>query len=206
MAPARTRRVLPAQHNFLSETISPRAPQRDDGALIRAMARGEAGALSELYARYRIRVLALAYRLCGDRQSADEITQEAFVDAWRDARRYDPAWGPVRGWLLSKVRRTSIQAARQRDVAIADVPLDAAWMSAGETDPFDETYTGVRRAQVRACMQRIPREQRTAIEQAYFSGESFAAIARESGVPIGTVKSRVRLGMRKLRRMLTPVA
>jgi RNA polymerase sigma-70 factor (ECF subfamily) len=99
-----------------------------------------------------------------------------------------------------------MQAANQRDVALAEVPLDAAWMSPGETDLFAETYTAVQREQVRACMRQLPREQRSAIERAYFTGESFAAIAREMRVPVGTVKSRVRLGMCKLRRMLAPVA
>jgi RNA polymerase sigma-70 factor (ECF subfamily) len=162
--------------------------------------------LSELYERYRPRALAVAYRVTNNHQTAEEIAQEAFLSVWRHARTYNPALGAVRPWLFTIVQNAAIDALRQSRAGARQLSLEEAWMSPALTDVFLDAYASVQRAQIWACLRRLPSEQRTAIERVYYSGQSFVEISRETGVPIGTVKSRVRLGMSKLRRMLTAVA
>jgi RNA polymerase sigma-70 factor (ECF subfamily) len=178
----------------------------DDATLLQRISGGESCALSDLYERYRSRALAIAYRVTSSHAMAEEIVQEAFLSIWRHARTYNPLLGAVRPWIFAIVQNAAIDSLRQSRDRARQMPLEEAWMSPSRSDVFLDAYANVQRAQIQECLLRLPSEQRTAIERVYYSGESFVEISRETGIPIGTVKSRVRLGVTKLRRMLAAVA
>jgi RNA polymerase sigma-70 factor (ECF subfamily) len=203
-------RLTNAQHPDIAESSRSNgvhAPAQDDDAtLVQRISDGDAAALSELYTRYRPRALAVAYRVTSNQAVAEEIAQESFLSIWRHAHTYNPLLGPVRPWIFAIVQNAAIDSLRQTKDASRHMPLEEAWMSPSRTDVFVDAYANVQRAQIWECLLRLPREQRAAIERVYYSGESFVEISRETGIPVGTVKSRVRLGMSKLRRMLAAVA
>lgn len=173
----------------------------DELLLGRIQAR-DVGALDELYQRYSQRAFALAYRVVANREVAEEVIQDAFMSVWRQAATYNPAAGRVRPWLLSIVHHRAIDRLRRtRDRQVA-ASLDEAWMTAAPDDVFRDVYRGIQQAQVRDALRQLPDEQRLAIELAYFNGNTFSEIAEMTGVPIGTVKSRVRLALGKLKTLL----
>jgi RNA polymerase sigma-70 factor (ECF subfamily) len=178
----------------------------DDATLLRRISARDSVALSELYERYRARALAIALRVTNNRAMAEEIVQESFLSIWRHAGTYNPLLGAVRPWIFAIVQNAAIDSLRHARDHSRQMPLEEAWMSPSRTDVFLDAYANVQRAQIWACLRQLPDEQRAAIERVYYSGESFVEISREMGIPIGTVKSRVRLGMTKLRRMLAAVA
>jgi RNA polymerase sigma-70 factor (ECF subfamily) len=178
----------------------------DDATLMQRICVGDANALSDLYERYKQRALALAYRAAGNRVVAEEIVQEAFVSIWRHAHTYKPSLGPVRPWIFTIVQNAAIDSLRHGRGMGREASLEEAWMAAAGEDVFRDAYLNVQRGQVWRCLRDLPEEQRTAIRWVYYSGRSFAEISRRTGVPVGTLKSRVRLGVSKLRRMLAPVA
>jgi RNA polymerase sigma-70 factor (ECF subfamily) len=174
---------------------------RSDEQLLSAVASRGADALGELYDRYGGIALALAVRILGDRLLAEDVVQEAFLRLWRQAGTFQAHRGAVRPWLLSIVRHRAIDALRQRgsakqesfDIAKHDLPGDDAWT---------DVYADLTHDQVRAALLELPAEQREAIELAYFCGLSQQDIADRLSLPLGTVKSRTRLGMRKLKTLL----
>lgn len=179
---------------------------RHDALLVSLISLGDGEAVGELYERYRLRALAIAYRVTNNAHSAEEIAQEAFVSIWRHAGTYRPELGPARPWICAIVQNAAIDALRQSKDAVKQRPLEEAWMSPSTADVFSDAYSNVRRLQVWECMQALPAAQRSAIEWVYFGDRTFVEVSRTTGVPIGTLKSRVRLGVSKLRRMLANVA
>lgn len=166
------------------------------------LARGEESGLAELYDRYGRLAFALAYRVVGDVESAEEVVQEAFLSLWRRAETYRPDRGNVRGWLLTVVRNRAIDVlrareARPRTTAIGDLQLSAS------DDPVQAVLALSAATAVRAAVATLPNDQRTAIELAYFAGLPYPEIAARLGVPLGTIKSRLRLALERLRQQLT---
>lgn len=184
-----------------SPRLLPLTSERTDEELLRAMALRQPEALGLLYDRHGGLALALATRILGDRALAEDVVQEAFLVAWRQAAAYQPARGAVRTWLLSIVHHRAIDVIRRRrgvalepfDLLKHDVPTDDLWR---------DVYADLQQAQIRAALQQLPPDQRQAIELAYFGGLTQQEIAQKLAAPLGTIKGRLRLGMGKLKALL----
>jgi RNA polymerase sigma-70 factor (ECF subfamily) len=173
-----------------------------DEELLERICERDVTALEALYDRHGGHAYSLAYRLLADRGMAEEVTQDAFMSVWRQAATYKPGAGRVRPWLLAIVHHRAIDRTRRIREKQPLAALDEAWMVQAGDDIFADVYRGVQREQIRAAMQQLPGEQRQAIELSYFGGRTFSEIAGMIGVPAGTVKSRVRLGLGKLKLLL----
>ena len=169
---------------------------------------GEARAFEVLFDRHGDAAFSLAYRMCGRRSMAEDVVQEAFLSLWRSGARYDPARGSVRAWLLRVVHNRTIDSFRRSTVRDGrDVHDEAAAerLPAAElTDQEVQRREDVR--QVRGALDDLPADQRQVIELAYFGGLSHSEIAEALGLPAGTVKGRMRLGLTKLRLALAEQA
>lgn len=175
----------------------------DDVELMAAVAGGRMGALEDLYDRYGGFAYALAYRLVGDRESAEEVVQESFLTVWRYAGRYDAKSSPVRPWLIRMVRQRSIDHLRGR--AARPLVGTGYWEDqVSASDVWHDVAQNLLQEQVGYALLCLPAEQRVAIELAYFSGFTHAEIAQRLDLPLGTVKGRMRLGLRKLQSLLDP--
>jgi RNA polymerase sigma-70 factor (ECF subfamily) len=164
------------------------------------LADGDLRALDGLYEQYGAMAFSIAYRITGDRAAAEDVVQEAFLGAWRNAARYVDARGSVRTWLLSIVHHRAIDAVRRRR-PVAELPEPEGTLPDSLTmpDPWSEVEVGIDRAAVQVALTRISDVQREAIELAYFGGLTQTEIAERTGVPLGTVKGRLRLGLEGLR-------
>jgi RNA polymerase sigma-70 factor, ECF subfamily len=162
---------------------------------------GEVRAFDVIFDRHAGVAFSLAYRMCGRRAMAEDIVQEAFVSLWRSGARYDRARGSVRSWVLSAVHNRAIDAFRHESAKSSlDVRDDgiAERLESGErTDQEVERREDA--AQVRTALKELPGDQRQVIELAYFGGFTHTQIAEMLGLPTGTVKGRMRLGLSKLR-------
>lgn len=177
----------------------------EDDAILAAVQARDAAALAELYDRYGRLAFGLAYRLLGERGAAEDVVQEAFLAVWRRADTFQLGRGSARSWLLAIVHNLAIDRRRGRQRReLTDVQLDDA-ASLLDTDP-DETFAlvaeGLEATQIHAALAALPLDQRQAIELAYFGGLTHQEIAERTGAPLGTVKSRLRLGLQKLRALL----
>ncbi len=177
----------------------------DDELITRVVARDHR-ALMALYDRHGRMAFALAYRVLGDAQAAEEVVQDAFLQVWRRAKTFDPARGSgARAWLLTIVRNRAVDGLRRRSGRLREAtPLEDVEATAASTapGPWAEVSSGPDRERVRAAVAELPREQQDAIRLAYFDGLSHGEIADRTGIPLGTVKGRVRLGLRKLANLL----
>jgi RNA polymerase sigma-70 factor (ECF subfamily) len=172
----------------------------DDGALVARIARGDAVALGELYDRYGRTVFGVLYRVLGTPEPAEEVAQDAFHAVWRRAATYQADRGSVRTWLLAIARNSAIDWRRTKGKRIErEAAIDEAAELVEEIRVDDRVIASLRAERVRAAVASLPDEQRLALSLAFWSGLSQTEIAARTGVPLGTVKSRVRLGMTKLR-------
>ncbi|HEY4227692.1 MAG TPA: sigma-70 family RNA polymerase sigma factor [Candidatus Limnocylindrales bacterium] len=173
---------------------------RTDRESMDRLAGGDLGALDQLYEQYGVMAFSIAYRITGDRAAAEDVVQESFLGAWRNAARYVDGRGSVRTWLLSIVHHRAIDAIRRRrpmlELPDADVGLPDRLVM---PDTWNAVAEGLDRAAIQLALERISDVQREAIELAYFSGLTQTEIAERTGVPLGTVKGRLRLGLSGLR-------
>jgi RNA polymerase sigma-70 factor (ECF subfamily) len=181
----------------------------DEDLIVLAGARN-ADAFEAIFDRHAGAAYSLAYRMCGERELAEEIVQEAFLALWRGVGSYQPGRGSLRNWLLGGVRNRMIDAfrARARSVPVAGATAgdEAAAAVPGRADTEAEAISRAEAREIRSALEQLPDEQRRVIELAYFGGLSHTEIAAMLGVPAGTVKGRMRLGLGKLRGNLpTPV-
>jgi len=178
-----------------------------DEALVRRVATdGDVEALSLLFDRYQAQMYGLAMRITNDAGTAQDAVQEAFVGIWRNAARYLDTRASVRTWMLSITHHRSIDLVRRRR---SNVPLpegEATDEALTAPDVWPEVARAADAAAVRSALTRLSAEQREAIELAYFGGLTQAEIASRVGAPLGTIKSRVRLGLIQLRRQLEDTA
>jgi RNA polymerase sigma-70 factor (ECF subfamily) len=181
--------------------------QDSDAALITRVAQGDVAALDTLYVRYARPVFSLAVRMLGDAADAEEVTQDVFERVWRAAHRFDPARGPGGTWLLTMTHHVAIDTLRKRQRrpvpthgAVADLALDL--LPDTSLDIGESTVRTIEAEQIRRAVRSLPPPQRHAIELAYFAGLSHVDIAAALGEPLGTVKSRIRRGMVRLRAAL----
>ncbi len=171
-----------------------------DGELIDRITEGDTGAFELLYDRHRAAAYGLALRMLADQPAAEDVVQEAFLMVWRQSASYGASRGTVRAWLLSIVhhraidhlRRRALREDRQEDIEEAILPADSA-------DTWELARQNVEGQQVREALQQLPPDQRRSILLAYFGGYTQDEIARKLGVPLGTVKGRLRIGLQKMR-------
>ena len=178
-------------------------PDRD---LLARLAAGELDALEGLYERYRTMAYSIALRITGESAAAEDVVQEAFLGAWRNAARYADARGSVKTWLLAIVHHRAIDAIRRRRPT-SELPDGESAVLTPEAltlpDVWGEVVEGVDREAVVAALAGISTVQREALELAYYGGLTQVEIADRLALPLGTVKSRMRLGLLGLRRILT---
>lgn len=172
----------------------------EDAALVTRIAAGDPEALGQLYERYGRVVFGVLYRLLGAPEPAEEVTQDAFHAVWRRAGSYREDRGAVRTWLLAIARNAAIDWRRTKGKRIErEAAIDEAAELVEETRVDDRVIAGLRAERVREAVAALPDEQRTVLSLAFWSGLSQTEIAERTGTPLGTVKSRVRLGMNRLR-------
>ncbi|GIW11599.1 MAG: DNA-directed RNA polymerase sigma-70 factor [Dehalococcoidia bacterium] len=190
---------------LVSEQGGPISPERQDAELIARFQSRDLAALEQFYDRHQAVAFGLALRILGDRGAAEEVVQEAFLAAWRRADTFNPARGSARGWLLGIVRNRAIDLLRQRAGAPPTAPIEAAFQAAARTDVFAEVSQTLDAEAIRRALERLPSEQRETIEYTYFKGMSCSEVAAQMNVPVGTVKGRLRLALKKLRASLAPM-
>jgi len=173
-----------------------------DQALLQRIAGRDAQALADLYDRFAPVALALASRILGDRSEAEDVLQVVFTRVWQEAGRYDPAKGSAASWLLAWVRNGAIDRLRRREALRRAALHTADQAPAGHEDDTSHLDASAERERVARAVAGLPPDQRQVIELAYFEGMSQTQIAQRLGEPLGTVKTRIRLGMNKLRQAL----
>lgn len=173
------------------------------------MAGGDDDALGQLYDRFGQAVYSLCLRIVRDGATAEELTQEVFVRLWRSAASFEPTRGHVSAWLLRIAHNLALNEVRRRQsrpVIASDVEWEVASAGLADTssegDPALAAGLGERAEMVRQAVRQLPTPQRRAIELAFFGGLSQAEVAAAIGDPLGTVKSRIRVGMQRLRELL----
>jgi RNA polymerase sigma-70 factor (ECF subfamily) len=172
----------------------------EDGTVLEAVRRGDARALEELYRRHSARLYALLLRMLRETADAEEVLQETLVEAWRRAGQYAVSRGSVEAWLITIARSRAIDRIRTRGARLRLVKQSeqlAAEVVSPPEPPDVHAQTRLRRA-----LGALPPEQRRALELAYWEGLSQSEISRETGDPLGTVKTRVRLGLQRLAELL----
>ena len=180
-------------------------PGDADADLLERMRAGDESALGGLYDRFSAVVHALVMHVLRDRDEAEDVVEEVFWQAWRQAERFDASRGAVSTWLLTIARSRALDRLRarkrQREEPMPDSAPDTTIDETAE-DPSGFAEAAERRKLVRAALDGLPREQREALELAYFGGLSQTEIAERTGLPLGTVKTRMRLAMQKLKERL----
>ena len=178
----------------------------NDETLIRALTLGADWALEVLYQRYYRLLFSLCYHMIQNRQTTEDLLQEAFLSVWKNASSYSSTSGSVRSWLVSITRHRTIdllrrQTARQEQkmMPLDDFLYDENLVS---SDAWDATWQAVQGDNIRKALLTLSSEQRFVIEQAYFQGLSHSEIAASYRIPLGTVKARMRLGLQHLKRVL----
>jgi RNA polymerase sigma-70 factor, ECF subfamily len=174
-----------------------------DPDLVSAVAHGDERAVGEIYRRYSGAVWAVAHRVCGDRAAAEDVCQTVFVELWRRPERFDPQRGKLRPWLVAQAHARAVDVVRsetarrrrqERAARLAPTPpsgdVEAASLLASLAD------------HVRRSLDRLAADDRDAVVLAYFGGHSYRETAQLLGAPEGTVKSRIRRGLERLRRLL----
>jgi RNA polymerase sigma factor (sigma-70 family) len=196
----------------VSRSTTP-SPERElsDVALVQLVAEGDPRALEQLYDRYSRPAYALARRITGEAAFAEEVVQEVFFALWRDPSKYDQARGGFASWLLATTHHKSVdtvrreQTLRNRRAQAAD---EAEWYTSAVADApavEDEVWMGLRGERVRTALRELPAAQREALTLAYFGGYTQREIAILTDAPLGTVKTRMLAGMRRLRDLLDGV-
>ena len=179
----------------------------DDVALMRRIVEADETALGALYDRWVRSLYSLVLHVLKDPDEAEDVVEETFWQAWRKADSYEPSRGAVSTWLLTIGRRKALDRLRAKKrsreeltsgdrAAFADIP-------SSDPDPSDDVERSELRERVRAALNELPDEQKEVLELGYFSGMSQSEIAEATGEPLGTVKTRMRLAMQKLREPLS---
>jgi RNA polymerase sigma-70 factor (ECF subfamily) len=171
-----------------------------DEELISLVEESDAEAFATLYDRHSRAAFSLAHRMMGERQASEDLMQDAFLKVWRGASSYRAERGSVRTWILSIVHNRGIdqirsQASRRR----TQEKIEASAPRSQPSEAFAETWRNSQRDQVREALNTLPPEQLKILELAYFSGYTHVEISELLRLPLGTVKGRMRLGLKKIR-------
>ncbi len=177
-----------------------------DAELVRRLSDADGAALAQLYQRFGRPCYSLARRICADEGLAEDVVQEVFLTLWRDPTRFDPSRGGFATWLLTLIHHKAVDAVRRestirrRMVAAPEAGED--WSPTPVPGADQAALARVAAGQVRAALHRLPVEQRQVLALAYFGGHTQREIAVLTGVPLGTVKSRMFTAVQRLRSML----
>lgn len=190
-------------------TATRRGPDPADEQAIQRVVAGDQRALGQLYDRWARPAFSLARRLCADDGLAEDVVQEVFLAFWRDPSRFDSSRGAFGSWLLTLVHHKAVDAVR-RESAIRRRTVPAAedgeeWSTAPGPGADQAALGAVVAGQVRDALGRLPAEQREALALAYYGGYTQREVATLTGVPLGTVKSRMFTGVQRLRSVLGPL-
>ena len=184
--------------------LQPETVQIPDADLLRAVAQGDEESLAAIYDRYRTILFGLLFRILGNRAEAEDVLQEVFVQVWQKARDFDENRGKAFTWLVTLARSRAID--RLRSLGSRSRTIEAATKESADAvgDAIEDAINNERGEVVRAALKELPEEQRAALLMAYFDGFSQSEIAERTNTPLGTVKTRMRTGMTKLREVLAP--
>lgn len=183
--------------------MQPEPAQIADVELLKAVARGDEEALAHLYDNYRVILFGLLVRILNSREEAEDVLQEVFLQVWRRAGDFDETRGKPFTWLVTLARSRGID--RLRSLGARDRVAQASAREESEevSDPASDTFRSEQRALVSSALAQLPEEQKRPLVLAYFEGLTQSEIATKLGAPLGTVKTRMRAGMIKLRELLT---
>jgi RNA polymerase sigma-70 factor (ECF subfamily) len=178
-----------------------------DRLAVERVARGDHDALAELYDRHGRLVYSLALRIVRDQGDAEDVVQEVFSQVWRQASRYHESRGNVIAWMLNVARSRAIDRLRRRAARPQDAVSDATMIDVADSGPAidDQLAWAGRAVQIRHALEDLPLLQRIAIELAFYEGLTHAEVAERLELPLGTIKTRIRQGLLKLRDRLTGV-
>jgi RNA polymerase sigma-70 factor (ECF subfamily) len=185
--------------------LRPDLPSASDANLVMSVARYHEDALAEIYRRHAGAVYGLARRLLWDDSVAEEVVQEVFLRLWNQPERYDPDRGSVRSFLLAQTHGRAIDLLRSESSRRQREVRDARATAEGGYDLEREVFDLAMGEQVRAAVAKLPVEEKKAIELAYFGGHSYREVAVMLSQPEGTVKSRIRAGLRRMQGELAAV-
>ena len=177
-----------------------------DLELLEHISNQDRDALATLYGRFGRRVFSLAVRILSDSVSAEEVTQDVFMSVWRRGATYVSKKGKFTTWLFSIAHNRTIDELRKRrrDLSRTNDDIDDHLnLKSGDVSPADATVAQSEYAKIRAAMEDLPEEQKNVVELSYFKGLTQTEIAEKTGQPLGTVKTRMRLALKKLRKALS---
>jgi len=183
------------------------AKRLSDTELVRRIKNADETALSELYQRFARPCYSLAHRICADDKLAEDVVQEVFLTLWRNPARFDPARGAFATWLLTVTHHRAVDAVRKesalrrRTVAVPEAGEN--WSPTPVAGADQAAMARIAAGQVRTALHRLPFTQRQVLALAYFGGHTQSEISALTGVPLGTVKSRMFTAVRRLRELLT---
>lgn len=188
-------------------TESIRVEDVSDVQLMALLRRQNAEALAVLYDRHHRAAFSLAYRIVNETGHAEDVVQEAFLLIWRQATSYQPERGQPRPWLLAIVRNQALNFLRRgRSGREMTDPLAEHVVDTRQPEVWKIAFDSIRHAEIVEALSALPAEQRVAVELAFFGGLSYAEIAERLSVPLGTIKSRIRLAFRRLEPVLAVYA
>jgi RNA polymerase sigma-70 factor (ECF subfamily) len=173
--------------------------QLTDAMLMAEVQAGRRGALGELYERFAVRAYRVAFSVCRDRECAEDAVQDAFLSMWSARATYQPARGTVAGWAMSIVRHRAIYLARRRALAAARAGEMRLKEQPARDDVPADFATRAKHEELAVLLTRLPCAQREVLRLGFFDGLTHEQIAHRLSLPPGTVKGRMRLGLRKLR-------
>lgn len=178
-----------------------------DAELMQRVGDADGAALSQLYQRFVRPCYSLARRICADEGLAEDVVQEVFLTLWRDPSRFDPSRGSLAAWLLTLIHHKAVDAVRRESTIrrrITTAPeVGQHWSPMPVPGAEQTAMARIAAGQVRAALHRLPIEQRQTLVLAYFGGHTQREIAVLTGVPLGTVKSRIFTAVQRLRLLLT---
>lgn len=198
-------KITVADEQQLASSCSPYTLATDQDVLV-AIAEGAVWALDLLYQRYHLGLYSLAYRMVSDHQIAEDLLQETFLRVWRYAASYSAQAGSVRGWLFAILRNYAVDYLRKqrqrtasKEVPLGDIEFDERFALA---DTWEEVWHHEEQAQLHEALARLTEKQRMVLELSFFQGYTHIEIATMCNMPLGTVKSSMRLGLLALKREL----
>lgn len=167
------------------------------------LADGDRDALREIYEATQAKLFGICLRILGDRKEAEDALQDVYLTLWRRADRYDPARASAISWLATFARNRAVDRLRTGKVQRGAVPVDEALEIADEAPRADALLEDAERsARIHHCLERLEDPTRSSIRTAFFEGRTYAELADTAGEPLGTIKSRIRRGLAKLKACL----